>query len=77
MAKSLLNAAKLIEDAALSNFVENRYAGWKKELGQSIMSGEQSLESLSKFVLDNNLNPKHVSGRQELLENIVNRYVFK
>lgn len=75
MAKSLLNAARLIEDAALSEFVDTRYAGWREELGQSIMSGNQSLESLSKFVLDNDINPKQVSGRQELLENIVNRYV--
>lgn len=75
MAKSLLNAARLIEDAALSEFVDTRYAGWREELGQSIMSGNQSLESLSKFVLDNDINPTQVSGRQELLENIVNRYV--
>ncbi|MDG1938919.1 MAG: xylose isomerase [Pseudomonadales bacterium] len=75
MAKSLLNAAQLIEDAALSKFVDTRYAGWREDFGQSIMSGKQSLESLSKFVLDNDINPKQVSGRQELLENIVNRYV--
>lgn len=75
MAKSLLNAAKLIEDAPLSNFVEERYMGWKGTLGQNIMTGEHSLESLSKLVLENNINPKQVSGRQELLENIVNRYV--
>ena len=75
MAKALLNAAKLIEDAPLSDFVEERYAGWKGDLGKSIMSGEHSLESLSKLVLENDVNPKHVSGRQELLENIANRYV--
>ncbi|XQW86475.1 xylose isomerase [Thalassotalea piscium] len=75
MAQALVNAAKLIEDAPLTQFVDERYAGWKGKLGQSIMSGEQSLESLSKLVLEENINPKQVSGRQELLENIVNRYV--
>ncbi|XPF94439.1 xylose isomerase [Colwellia sp. RE-S-Sl-9] len=75
MAQALVNAAKLIEDAPLTQFVDERYAGWKGKLGQSIMSGEQSLESLSKLVLEENINPKPVSGRQELLENIVNRYV--
>lgn len=75
MAKSLLNAAKLIEDAPLSDFVEKRYAGWKGDLGQSILSGDANLESLSKLVLEKNINPTQVSGRQELLENIVNRYV--
>jgi len=75
MAQALVNAAKLIEEAPLSNFVEERYAGWKGKLGQSIMSGEQSLESLSKLVLEENIDPKQVSGRQEMLENIVNRYM--
>jgi xylose isomerase len=75
MAQALMNAAKLIEDGPLTQFVDERYAGWKGKLGQSIMSGEQSLESLSKLVLEENINPKQVSGRQELLENIVNRYV--
>lgn len=75
MAKSLLNAAKMVEEAPLSDFVANRYKGWKEDLGQSILTGGQSLESLSKLVLDNDINPKQVSGRQELLENIVNCYV--
>ena len=75
MAKSLLNAAKLIEDAPLSKFVDERYAGWKSQLGQSILSGDHSLDSLSALVLENGINPKQESGRQELLENIVNRYV--
>jgi xylose isomerase len=75
MAKALLNAAKLIEDAPLSDFVDARYAGWKGDLGQSIMSGEHSLDSLSALVLEKKINPKQESGRQELLENIVNRYV--
>lgn len=75
MAKALLNAAKLIEDAPLSDFVDARYAGWKGDLGQSIMSGDHSLDSLSALVLEKKINPKQESGRQELLENIVNRYV--
>jgi len=75
MAKALLNAAAMIEGGELSDFVEKRYAGWKEELGQSILNGEQSLESLSALVHGQNINPEQVSGRQELLENIVNRYV--
>ena len=75
MAKALLNAAAMIEGSELSNFVEKRYAGWKEELGQSILNGEQSLESLSALVHGQDINPEQVSGRQELLENIVNRYL--
>jgi xylose isomerase len=75
MAKALLNAAAMIEGGELTDFVKKRYAGWKEDLGQSILNGEQSLESLATFVHENDINPKQVSGRQELLENIVNRYV--
>ncbi len=75
MAKALLNAAKLIEDAPLSDFVANRYAGWNEDLGKRILAGEESLESLSQYVHGNNVNPTAKSGRQELLENIINRYV--
>jgi xylose isomerase len=75
MAKALLNAAAMIEGGELSDFVEKRYAGWKEELGQSILNGEQSLESLSALVHGQDINPEQVSGRQELLENIVNRYL--
>ncbi|MFD2166995.1 xylose isomerase [Thalassotalea euphylliae] len=75
MAKALINAAKLIEEAPLSNFVEQRYAGWNDNLGQRILAGEESLESLSQYVHSNNVNPTHVSGRQELLENILSRYL--
>lgn len=75
MAKALLNAAKLIEEAPLSDFVENRYAGWNQDFGQRILAGQESLESLSNYVHSNNVNPEPASGRQELLENIVNRFV--
>lgn len=75
LARSLLCAAAMIEDGHLSDFVDKRYSGWQAQLGQGILSGKHSLESLSRYVLDNDVDPKHVSGRQELLENIVNRYV--
>ncbi len=73
--KRRMEAAAMIEGGELSDFVEKRYAGWKEELGQSILNCEQSLESLSALVHGQNINPEQVSGRQELLENIVNRYV--
>ena len=43
-------------------------------LGRSILEGA-SLEDLSRTVLDQGLEPQPVSGRQEALENLVNRYV--
>ena len=64
-----------VKDKPLIEFVNKRYSGWRGKLGKNILSGNETLESLSKFALENDLNPKHVSGRQELLENIINRYV--
>ena len=75
LARSLLCAAKLIEDKPLIEFVNKRYDGWRGKLGKNILSGNETLESLSKYALEKDLDPKHVSGRQELLENIINRYV--
>jgi xylose isomerase len=75
LARGLLVAEKMISDGRLKSAVDNRYAGWKQELGQSIMNGKASLEDLSKLVLEKDLSPKHKSGRQEFLENLVNRYL--
>ncbi len=75
MARSLLVAADLIENADLSGAVEDRYAGWSGALGQKIMGGEVGLADLHQDVLDNNIDPAPVSGRQEMLENLVNRTI--
>jgi xylose isomerase len=75
MARALLVAEKMIEDGKLQAALEKRYAGWSQDLGQSILNGKVSLEDLSKLVLEKNLDPKPVSGAQEKLENLVNRYL--
>ncbi|MDG2304939.1 MAG: xylose isomerase [Candidatus Binatia bacterium] len=73
LARGLLQAEKLIEEGRVDAFREERYAGWKEQLGRDILAGRKSLDDLSALVLDTNLEPKAVSGRQEMLENLVNR----
>ena len=63
----------MIEEKALSGPLEARYAGWSKPEAKAMLSG--SLESIAAMVEAKDINPKPVSGKQELLENIVNRYV--
>ena len=46
-----------------------------RELGKKIMNKELSLADLSDRVLSNAIEPRPKSGRQEMLENLVNRYV--
>ncbi|MFO7292441.1 MAG: xylose isomerase [Actinomycetes bacterium] len=76
IARALLAAADLIENETLDRFKRERYAGWSAELGEAIMSGQESLDSLSERVLSSDLQPKPATGRQELLENRVNKAIW-
>lgn len=74
-ARGLKAAAAMIEDGALSSFVVDRYAGWQGEEAQKMLNGGYSLEDIAGYVEAASVNPKPQSGRQEYLENIVNRFV--
>jgi xylose isomerase len=74
-AKGLLIAHKIIEDKVLSKFIEERYSSHKSGIGKQIMSGEVGLEEIEKWVL-NQKKPVLQSARQEMLENILNSYIF-
>ncbi|MBP2549972.1 xylose isomerase [Neorhizobium galegae] len=74
-ARGLKAAAKMIEDKALSAPLEARYAGWASDDSQKMLRGELSLDDIAALVEAKNINPQPKSGQQELLENIVNRYV--
>ena len=74
-ARGLKAAATMIEDGALSEPLDNRYSGWSQEGAKKMLSGERTLEQIAQWVESEDINPDPVSGRQELLENIVNRYV--
>ncbi|MBE1299285.1 MAG: xylose isomerase [Alteromonadaceae bacterium] len=76
IALGLKKAAAMIENDFLSDAVSKRYAGWSQDLGKQIMSGNQSIESLSKLVAEKELAPTHSSGQQELLENQVNGILY-
>ena len=43
--------------------------------GQKLLRGEYSLDQIAQWVESKDINPQPKSGKQELLENIVNRYV--
>ena len=76
LARSLLVAAALIEDGELERLRTERYAGWSGELGRSILGGNAALDLLSVRVLAGEIDPQPVSGRQEMLENVVNRAIW-
>ena len=76
LAQSLLAAQALIDDGVLTAFREQRYAGWDGELGRRINDASTTLAALADEARDADLDPKPVSGRQEWLENQVNRVVW-
>jgi xylose isomerase len=75
LARALLIADKMLSEGKLQGFVDERYAGWKDGLGKDILGGRLSLEQISEKVLSTGIDPKPRSGRQEMLENLVNRYL--
>ncbi len=75
IAKALLNAERIIEDGRLDRFRAERYAGWDGELGQLIHREGTGLADIADLAVERNLDPKHRSGKQERLENLLNRFV--
>ncbi|HNY27303.1 MAG TPA: xylose isomerase [Candidatus Sumerlaeota bacterium] len=73
-ARGLKGAARMIEEGVLQKTVETRYAGWKEGLGARILKGEAGFAELEAYTLENG-EPQTVSGRQEMLENLLNEYI--
>jgi xylose isomerase len=74
-ARGLIIADRLRRDGALTRPREERYAGWKKDLGRRILGGKTSLRALEAWAHKHG-EPERVSGRQELLENVLNGYIL-
>lgn len=72
-ARGLKAAAAMIEDGGLEDALKARYAGWETEEAKSMLSGD--LDSTFADVMSGKINPSPKSGRQEILENYVNRFV--
>jgi len=76
LAQALVIAAAMIEKGAIERMREERYAGWAGELGAAILSGGLTLAELEARVAKGGIEPKPVSGKQELLENLVNQQIW-
>ncbi|MCB1423713.1 MAG: xylose isomerase, partial [Nitratireductor sp.] len=74
-ARGLKAAARMLEDGVLTDFVRQRYAGWDDKGAEAMLNGERTLDQIAEWVKAQDINPEPNSGRQEMLENIVNRYV--
>lgn len=73
LARALLAAASMIEDGSFAAFTEQRYAGWQSGFAAKALAGDMTLEQVADHAVENNLQPKPKSGRQEFLENLINQ----
>ena len=74
-ARALVVASEMITQGQLAQALEDRYRGWQQPWGQDILAGRISLQALSDHVLSADKDVQPVSGRQEYLENLVNRFL--
>jgi xylose isomerase len=72
-AAGLKAAAKMLDDGKLEAERDARYAGWETPESKALMHSD--LESIMAQVTGQDINPEPKSGRQERLENLVNRYL--
>ena len=72
-ARGLKAAAAMLEDGGLETALKQRYAGWQTQQAQNMLASD--FDQITARVLNEGINPEPKSGRQEVLENYVNRFV--
>ena len=75
-AKGLKVAAAIRADGELERLLKERYSSWDTGIGAEIEAGKHNFKTLEKYMLEKGDVSPNKSGRQELFENIVNRYIF-
>ena len=68
-------AAAIRRDGVLSDFVQERYSSYDDGIGAKIEAGETNFAELEEYMLGKGEVAANQSGRQELLENIINEYL--
>ncbi len=74
-ARGLKIAAAIRADGALQRFVDERYASWNSGIGAEIESGKATFTSLERYMLEKGEVAPNTSGRQEMLENLINTFI--
>ena len=74
-ARGLQIAHAIREDGRLAAHVSERYAGWQSPFGQKVLAGQASFAECEAFAKANGEPVRH-SGRQEMLENLINQFIL-
>ena len=72
-ARALLIVDRILADGSYERFVDQRYAGWTSGVGVEILAGRMTLEQVAQHAATAS-SPTPKSGRQEYLENLINRF---
>ena len=73
-ARALEIAARLLEESPLKDLTKKRYASFDTGDGLRFSKGELTLEDLARLAAAGG-EPPLVSGKQELIENVINQYL--
>jgi xylose isomerase len=74
-ARGLKIAAKMRADGVFESILKDRYASWDEGIGARIEGGEAGFTELEAYMLGKGEATPNKSGRQELIENIINDYL--
>ena len=73
-ARALITADTILQKSEYTKIRSTRYASFDTGKGKDFEAGKLSLEDLRAYAVEKG-EPKAVSGQQELIENIINRYI--
>lgn len=73
-ARALLIADKILAKGEYQKLRADRYASFDSGAGKDFENGKLSLEDLRQYAIDNG-EPSTISGKQEYLENLINRNI--
>ena len=73
-ARALITADTILQKSEYRKIRSTRYASFDAGKGKEFEQGKLSLEDLRAYAVENG-EPNPISGQQELIENIINRYI--
>lgn len=74
-ARALIAANTILQKSGYKKTREERYASFDNGKEKKFEEGKLSLEDFSAYAIENG-EPEVISGRQEYLENMINRYII-
>jgi xylose isomerase len=73
-ARGLIIADNILQKSEYKKLLTDRYASYDSGKGKEFEEGKLSLEDLRAYAIENG-EPKMISGKQEYIENLINRFI--